>query len=142
MDIVAIIQEHSLTVRCLPLKVIKHWSYQDGDEHKKYVDANGKPTRLNRSVVVEDFDLEHFQNTPPQEWDKDKTPEQRMEKYNKMFPKSRKYMREEKDVEHGGWWYVKETPNTDSTVRFDRKYDKFFAPTLAEAIQLYLNTQA
>lgn len=53
---------------------------------------------------------------------------------------NRKFIKEERKVDRGGWWYVKETPNTDSTVRFNRKYDKFFAPTLHEAIELYLNS--
>ena len=52
----------------------------------------------------------------------------------------KKLLKEERDIEHGGWWYVKETQNTDSTVRFSREYDKFFAPTLEEAIKLYLDS--
>ena len=52
----------------------------------------------------------------------------------------KKLLREERVIEKGGWWYVKVVANTDSTVRFDRKYDKFFAPTLEEAITLYLET--
>lgn len=54
---------------------------------------------------------------------------------------NRKFVREEKIVEKGGWWYVKETSNTNSTVTFNRKYDKFFAPTLKKAIQLYLDSK-
>ena len=53
----------------------------------------------------------------------------------------KKLLKEERDVEKGGWWYVKETPNTSSTVRFSREYDKFFAPTLEEAIILFLNSK-
>lgn len=53
----------------------------------------------------------------------------------------KKLLREERLVEHGGWWYVKETQNTDSTVRFDRRHDKFFAPTLEGAIKLYLDSK-
>jgi len=45
-----------------------------------------------------------------------------------------------KKVDKGGWWYVKQVQNTSSTVRFDRKYDKFFAPTLEEAIQMFLDS--
>jgi hypothetical protein len=54
---------------------------------------------------------------------------------------NREFIRDERVVENGGWWYVKETPNTDSTVHFNREYDKFFAPTLDEAIQLYLDSK-
>jgi hypothetical protein len=49
-------------------------------------------------------------------------------------------LKETKISEKGGWWYVKETKNTDSTVRFSREFDKFFAPTLEEAIDLYLES--
>lgn len=54
---------------------------------------------------------------------------------------NRKFVRDEWVVTKGGWWYVKETANTNSTVRFSRKYDRFFAPTLEEAIQLYLDSK-
>lgn len=57
-----------------------------------------------------------------------------LEKWN------RKFIREEKIVKNGGWWYVKETKNTDSIIQFSRKYDKFFAPTLEGAIKLYLDS--
>ena len=53
----------------------------------------------------------------------------------------RTFVRTEKTVEHGGWWYVKETKNTGATVQFNRKYDKFFAPTLEEALQLYIDSK-
>jgi hypothetical protein len=53
----------------------------------------------------------------------------------------RKVWREEVEVDKGGWWYVKETKHTDGTVRFERRYDKFFAPTLKEALTLYLNSK-
>lgn len=95
MDIIKIIQENSLTVRCLPNIVINRWSYREGE------------TSFRNAVLKE-------------------------------FPDGRKYWHEEIKVEHGGWWYVKETPDTSSTVRFSRKYDKFFAPTIEEALQLYI----
>lgn len=108
-NIIDIIQKHSLTVRCLPHKVISHYTYREGDENMKYVDSEGNPSTKKRTVV-----------------------------YSESW--KRKMIREERDVENGGWWYVKETKNTDSTVTFSRKYDKFFAPTLPEAIQLYLDS--
>ena len=107
-SIIDIIQKHSLTVRCLPHKVISHWTYKEGDENIKWVDSDGNPTKSKRSVVIRED--------------------------------GRKLLREERDVEKGGWWYVKETKNTSSTVTFSRKYDKFFAPTLEEAIKLYLDS--
>ena len=58
--------------------------------------------------------------------------------YNEKW--KRNLIKEERTVEKGGWWYVKETPNTSSTVTFHREYD-FFAPTLEEAIQLYLKSK-
>ncbi|MBK7362639.1 MAG: hypothetical protein IPJ01_10125 [Micavibrio sp.] len=91
-------------------------------------------------MVVQDFDLEHFQKTKPTKWET-RTPEQRFENWKKNFPNGRKLLREEREVKNGGWWYVKETPNTDSTVIFQREYDKFFAPTLEEAIQLFLDSK-
>lgn len=50
----------------------------------------------------------------------------------------KKFLKESRTVEKGGWWYVKATPHTNSTVIFNKKYDKFFAPTLEEAIALFL----
>lgn len=108
-----IIREHSLTVRCLPYKVISYWTYHEGDEErcaKPSLDSNGNIRNVRMSVV-----------------------------FNEV--RNKKLVREERDVEQGGWWYVKETKNTDSTVRFQRKYDKFFAPTLDEAIHLYLKSK-
>lgn len=139
-NLIKIIQEHSLTVRCLPHKVVNHWSYTEGDENKKYVNTKGEPINSKREVVVQNFDLEHFQKTKPTKWET-RTPEQRFENWKKNFPNGRKLLREERAVEKGGWWYVKETPNTDSTVRFSREYDTFFAPTLEEAIQLFLDSK-
>lgn len=140
MDIIDIIQKHSLTVRCLPHIVVSHWTYREGDENKKYIDSNGEPSKARRSVVIQDYDLKHFQNTKPTKWNTD-SPEKRYENWKRNYPNGRKVLREEKDVNNGGWWYVKETPNTDSTVIFNREHDKFFAPTLEEAIKLYLESK-
>lgn len=137
-EIIEIISKHSLTVRCLPHIVVSHWTYREGDENRTFNPTNGAPLKK-LSVVIQDFDLEHFQKTPPPEWMK-ATPEQRYEKWKKQYPNGKKLLREERTVEKGGWWYVKVTKNTDSTVRFSREYDKFFAPTLPEAIQLFLDT--
>jgi hypothetical protein len=138
-EIIAAIQKHSLTVRCLPYVVVNHWSYTEGDENKKYVDGNGKPIESKREVVVQDYDLEHFQKTKPTKWITD-SPEKRFSNWKKNFPNGKKLLRETRTVKNGGWWYVKATPNTDSTVMFSREYDKFFAPTLGEAVQLYLDS--
>jgi len=114
MDIIKIISENSLTVRCLPHVVISRWSYREGDEErilKPSYDGNGKLiTGVKKHV-----------------------------EYNEKW--KRKFVVEERTVERGGWWYVKETRNTDSTVIFSREYDKFFAPTLEEALQLYLDSK-
>lgn len=53
---------------------------------------------------------------------------------------NRKFIREERTVENGGWWYVKQTANTMSTVTFSRKTDIFFAPTLEDAINMFLDS--
>lgn len=108
MDVLKIIQENSLTVRCLPHTVVNHWTYREGDEGKKFVDSNGEPIKHKREYIVKD---------------------------------DRKVMRETREVEKGGWWYVKETKNIDSTVQFSSKFDKFFAPTIEQAIQMYLDSK-
>ena len=140
-NLIEIISEHSLTVRCLPHEVVSYRSYVDGDENKKYVDSNGNAINSKREVIIQDFDLEYFKNTAPPEWSKNLSPEKRFETWRKNYPNGRKLLKETRSVQDGGWWYVKETKNTDSTVRFDRKRDKFFAPTLEEAIQVYLNSK-
>ena len=99
MDVIEIIQKHSLTVRCLPYEVVSHWRYREGETIK-----DGR-------TLVE-------------------------------LPKwgVGKFVKEVRVVEKGGWWYVKETKNTGSNVTFNRKYDKFFAPTLEQALQMYLDS--
>ena len=107
-NIIEIIKEHSLTVRCLPHEVVSYWTYHEGDENRKYVDSNGNPIKDTHELVIRGD--------------------------------GKKLLKITKQVKNGGWWYVKETKHTDSTVQFSRKYDKFFAPTLEEAIQLYLDS--
>ena len=92
-------------------------------------------------MVIQNFDLEYFQKTKPAKWNTGNSPEKMFENWKKNFPNGRKLLKETKIVKNGGWWYVKETKNTDSTVRFSREHDKFFAPTLEEAIQLYLDSK-
>lgn len=124
-DIIKIIQENSLTVRCLPYEVVSLVSYKEGDEEK------------GKQVIIEHLELDYFiknnlNNT---------NPNKRFEQWKQKFPNGRKYVREVKQVEFGGYWYVKETKDTNSTISFNRQTDKFFAPTLQEAIQLYLNSK-
>jgi hypothetical protein len=138
MNVIDIIREHSLTVRCLPKVVVSYWSYQEGAEDKKYVREDGSEIKAKRTVVVQEFDLEYFKRTKPSKYNT-LSPEQRYENWKENFPNGRKLLREEREVEHGEWWLVQATPNTGSTVRFDRKSD-FFAPTLEKAIQLYLDS--
>ena len=141
MKALELIKKHSLTVRCLPYTVTSCWTYREGDENRNYIGTNGKPIEAKREVVVQDFDLQHFEKIKPSKFCTD-SPQKRYEKWKKNFPNGRKLLMETKTVEKGGWWYVKETKSTDSTVRFNREYDKFFAPTLEEAIQLYLDSIA
>lgn len=139
LDIIQIIQDHSLTVRCLPHKVVSYWSYIEGYENMKHVDEKGNPIKSVKSVVIQNHDLEYFKKTVTSKYDI-YTPEQRYDRYKKNFPNGRKLLKEEKEVINGGWWYVKETKNTSSTIIFSLKHDKFFAPTLKEAITLYLES--
>ena len=127
MDILNIIQKYSLTVRCLPFIVRQSFSYVEGDEIEEgYTLTYWKP------------DLDYFKNNSSISGG---TPKTRMEYFYKRFPNGRGFIHKDREVEKGGWWYVKETPNTDSIVRFDRKNDKFFAPTLEEAINLFLESK-
>lgn len=139
-NIIDIIQKHSLTVRCLPHKVITYSNYIEGDELKKCVDSKGN--KIKREVVIQHLELEHFQKTDVKGKWNNGTPEQRYERWKTICPNGKKLLKETRKVEKGGWWYVKQTSNTDSTVIFQREYDKFFAPTLEEAIKLYLDSIA
>lgn len=107
-ELLQIITEHSLTIRCLPKIVITLWQFRPGDEEKFGV---GIPLYDNIGNIT---------RTIVQKGDK-------------------KYLQEEKTVEKAGWWYVEHTPHTDSIVRFS-KYS-FLAPTLEEAIMLYLKSK-
>lgn len=108
-QILQIIADNFLCVRRLPFNVVSYWTYKEGDENKKYVDAKGTPIKSTKTVVTRED--------------------------------GKKLLRDERVVEKGGWWYVKPVGNTDSTVTFNRKIDKFFAPTLEESIQLYINSK-
>jgi hypothetical protein len=55
------------------------------------------------------------------------------------FPNGRVFFSKTKTVAKGGWWFVKTTPHTGSRIEFDSKID-FFAPTLEEAIKLFLDS--
>ena len=143
MEILKVIEENFLVVRRLPFETETLFNYREGDEERYKKPAfysNGKPVDYkNVEIFVENLDIEWFKKTPPQEWDKNSTPEKRYERYKHTYPNGRKFVRITKTVDKGGWWYVKQVKNTDSTVRFSREYDKFFAPTLEEAVQLFLN---
>lgn len=142
-EIIDIIAKNSLIVRCLPYQTINAWSYREGDENKTYIDSEGNPIEAKREVVIQNYDLEHFQKEKqkekPSKWNRD-TAEQRFKNWQKNFPNGRKVLLETKIVKNGGWWLVKEANNTDGTILFNKKTD-FFAPTLEEAILLYLDSR-
>lgn len=140
LDIITIIADNFLCVRRLPFQIITYHTYKDGDENKKYIDDNGNPIEVTKEVIVQDFDLEYFKNTKPDELS-ERTPEQRFAGWKLRFPNGRKLLKETRNIEIGGWWYVKEVRNIDSIVRFNRERDTYCAPTLEEAIQLYLNSK-
>ena len=52
----------------------------------------------------------------------------------------RQYIKTVREVTHAGWWYVTPSQHTDSIVHFGKGYKVFFAPTLEEAIQLFLES--
>ena len=127
-NLVNIIQAHSLTVRCLPYKVREIWSCREGQELKE-----------NEELIYWKPDIVYFQKQFSR-YEKE-TAKTRMETFYKKNPLGIPQIHHTRKVEKGGWWYVKEVPNTMSTVRFNRKYDKFFAPTLKEAIDLFLESK-
>ena len=139
-EIINAISDNFLCIRRLPFEVVTCWTYREGDENRKYVDSNGNPSTSKREIIIQDFDLKYFQKTKSARWNMD-SPEKRFENWKKNFPNGRKLSKEIRTVKKGGWWYVKEVKNTDSTIRFNREYDEFFAPTLNEAVELYLNSK-
>lgn len=119
-EILQIITDNFLCVRRLPFELVTYWTYKKGDENKlggfnnrPIYTENGQFLNIKREVI------DSLGN----------------------WPKDKKWIKETKQIEKGGWWYVKEVKNTSSIVRFNRKHDKFFAPTLEEAIQLYLKSK-
>jgi hypothetical protein len=124
MDVIEIITKHSLTVRCLPYEVVSKWTYREGQKLKE-----------NQELVYWKPDIDYFKNLKILDL---RTARNRMKDFYKRFPDGKPVVKETRLVKKGGWFYVKETKNTDSTVRFNRDFDKFFAPTLEEAIKLFL----
>lgn len=137
MNPLEIIEKYSLTVRCLPKETVSCFSYREGDETKNYFNSDGTTSTAKREVVTQVFDLQHFIDTPPPKWSK-QSPEQRFATWQKNFPNGRKLLMETKQVKHGGWWYVQESKHTGGTIIFT-KHD-IFAPTLEEALTMYLNS--
>lgn len=112
--IIDTIQKYSLTVRCLPFETVNMFTAYDNE--------------VLREGCTEYFwkpDDEYFKNTKSfghSNWEARKT------QFYTKFPNGRRFFKETKTVDKGGWWYVKETKNTNSTIKFDRQHDKFFAP--------------
>lgn len=119
-EILQIIADNFLCVRRLPFEVVNFWTYKEGDENK-LGGFDGRPVYTENSQI---FNIKREVVTCLGNW-----------------PKDKKWIKETRKVEKGGWWYVKEVQNTGSTIRFRRDYDVFFAPTLEEAVQLYLNSK-
>ena len=120
-EILTIITENFLCVRRLPFEVITHWSYREGDENK-LGGLNGKPMYGSDGKEIKNIKREIVAGYG--NWDKNK-----------------KFIKETKTVEKGGWFLVKPLSNsTSSTVIFNMKQD-FAAPTLEEAILLYLDSK-
>lgn len=137
-DILRIVKENSLTIRCLPETVISINLYREGDENiTPYQKSIGV---FKKEIEIQNFDLEYFKNTPPPMFS-NMTPKQRFESFKRSYPNGRKILKSYRKVKNGGWWYVKETKNTSSTIRFNRKTDKFFDTTLEGAIKMYLKSK-
>lgn len=119
-EILRIITDNFLCVRRLPFKVVSVYAYREGDENK-LGGLNGKPMYGADGKEIKNIKREIV--TGYGNWDKDK-----------------KFIKDTKTVEKGGWFLVQPVNSTSSTVRFDLKHD-FVAPTLEEAILLYLDSK-
>lgn len=121
--IIDTIKKFSLTVRCLPFETQTMFAAKDDEVLKDgFTEYFWKP------------DDEYFKNVSIN-WESRKT------QFYSRFPNGRRFFKETKKVDKGGWWYVKETKNTHSTIVFNRQNDKFFAPTLEQAIELFFKSK-
>ena len=119
-EIIQVIADNFLCVRRLPFKVVSYWSYTKGDE-ERLEGFNGKPIYLEEGKTLNatrEIVTGYWAHRP-----------------------DKKFIKEVKVIEKGGWWYVKIAKNTSSTVMFNRKHDKFFGETLEEAIKLFLESK-
>ncbi len=51
-QIISIISEYSLTVRCLPYEVTELWSYREGDENVRRINSRGEDITSEYSVFI------------------------------------------------------------------------------------------
>ena len=103
MDVLSIIQEHSLCVRCIPKTLVSRWRTLPGDLNRAMYAVEG----VKKSYMFDE--------------------------------KSNMYIvSEEKTPSNAGMWYVHPAKHNHSTVMFSKT--SFIAPTIEEAIQLYLNS--
>ena len=119
-EIIQVISDNFLCVRRLPFEVVSYWSYTEGDE-KRLGGFNGKPIYLEGGKTLNatrEIVTGYWAHRP-----------------------DKKFIKEVKVIEKGGWWYVKPVRSTGSTVMFNRKHDKFFAETLEEAVKLFLESK-
>lgn len=105
MDVLSIIQEHSLCVRCIPKTVVSVWRVLPKNLEQQMKINNGVSATKSAN-----FD----------------------EKSNMWI------VREEKTPSNAGMWYIHPAKHNHSTVMFGKT--SFIAPTIEEAIQLYLNS--
>lgn len=105
MDVLSIIQDHSLCVRCIPKTVVSVWRVLPKNLEQQM--------KINQGVSA----------TKSATFD---------EKSNMWI------VREEKTPYNAGMWYVQPERHNNATVIFGKK--SFIAPTIEEAIQLYLNS--
>lgn len=137
-EIIEIISKYSLSVRCLPKEVVTYLTYHEGDENKEFSDPFGSLEVVIKDVIPEDCNLSYFRKNIPNF--NRLTHKQKFDEWKKFNPSPQKVLKETHKLEKGGYWFVKEVPNTYSTVRFERNND-FFAPTLIEAIMLFLESK-
>jgi len=120
-NILDIIQKYSLVVRCLPLEIKKTW-YPKTDEtlNEDFVESYWTP------------DDDYFKKVHSVGW------LARKNQFYEKFPNGRRIFSQIKPVENiGGWWIVKQVEDTGNNVVFSKEHD-FLAPTLAEAIEMFL----
>ena len=113
-ELLELIERHHLAVRCLPLTDISKFRLIGAEDVKLCAPIYDESGKLTNTAK------------------------------SIIIEKGGRFLREEKPVQMGGWWIVKEANNSMARVDFNKcdwkpEIGAFFAPTLEGAIRLYLD---